>query len=279
MKYKIVADSCTDLTEEMMQKMNVQLAPLSLEVEGIRYIDDETFDVPSFLEKSKNSPSIPKSACPSPDDYLSAYRGEEDAVYVVTLSAELSGSYSTAVLAKGLIEEEDEVKKIHVFNSKSAASGQVAITLKIQECIEANKSFEETIEIVEAYIEEMATIFVLETIDHLQKAGRMSKMKATLANVLNIKLVLKADDNGEIQMHAQARGMKKAIDKMIESLPEVGVIADDKVLVIAHVLAEDRAQMIKEKIETAYNFKEVIIVKTKGISSNYANTGGIVMAY
>jgi len=279
MKYKIVADSCTDLSDDMKAKMNIAMAPLSLEVDGVRYIDDDTFDVPAFLEKAGNSPNIPKSACPSPDDYLKAFKGEEEAIYVVTLSAELSGSYSTAVLAKGLMEEEDNHKKIHVFNSKSAAAGQVAITLKIQECIKEDKSFEETVKIVESYIIEMATIFVLEIIDHLQKAGRMSKMKATLVNVLNIKLVLKANENGEIQAHTQARGTKKAIDKMIQSLPEVGTISEDKVLVIAHVLAEDRAKMIKEIIEATYNFKEIIIVKTKGISSSYANNGGIIMAY
>lgn len=279
MNYKIVVDSCTDLTDAMRERMNVSIAPLSLEVEGVRYIDDDNFDVPSFLEKAANSETVPKSACPSPDDYLKAYRGSEEAVYVVTLSSELSGSYSTAVLAKGLLEEEDSQKKVHVFNSRSAAAGQVAITLKVQECIEANKSYEETVLIVETYIKEMATIFVLEKIDHLQKAGRMSKMKATLANVLNIKLVLKADENGEIQAHAQARGTKKAIDKMIQSLPEVGTISKDKILVIAHVLAEDRAKMIKSKIEEAYDFKEIVIVPTKGISSNYANKGGIVMAY
>lgn len=279
MKYKIVADSCTDLSNEMLKNINVELAPLTLEVNGIRYIDDDTFDVESFLEEASKSPTVPKSACPSPDDYLKAYKGEEEAVYVVTLSSELSGSYSTAVLAKGLLEEEDRIKKIHVFNSKSASAGQVAITLKIQECIELDKTFEETIEIVEDYIEDMATIFVLEKIEHLQKAGRMSKMKATLAHVLNIKLVLKANQNGEIEAHAQARGLKKAIDKMIISLPEVGTISEDKVLVIAHVLAEDRAKMIKAKIEEKYKFKEIIIVKTKGISSNYANNGGIVMSY
>ena len=279
MKYKIVVDSCTDLNSDMRERMNVEIAPLSLEVDGIRYIDDDSFDIPAFLDKAEKSPTVPKSACPSPDDYLKAFRGEEEAVYVVTLSAELSGSYSTAVLAKGLLEEEDKAKKIHVFNSKSAASGQVAITLKIQECINAQKNFDETVEIVESYIESMATIFVLEIIDHLQKAGRMSKMKATLANVLNIKLVLKADANGEIQAHAQARGTKKAIDKMIEALPEVGTVSEDRVLVISHVLAEDRAKMIKAKIEAKYNFKEVIIVATKGISSNYANRGGIIMAY
>lgn len=278
MKYKIVGDSSTDVTKEMMDYMNIQLVPLTLEVDGVRYVDDETFDVPHYLEVVRKSASVPKSSCPSPEDYLSAYRGDED-VFVITLSAELSGSYSTAVLAKDLLEEEGVHKKIHVFNSKAACSGQVAIALKIQECINADMEFEAIVEVVEAYISQMATVFVLEKIDHLQKAGRMSKMKATLANVLNIKLVLFANENGDILMHSQARGTKKAIDKMIESFPELGTVSEDKYIVIANVEANERAEMIKQKIQEKYNFKEVFIVPTRGLSSNYANAGGIVISF
>jgi DegV family protein with EDD domain len=222
---------------------------------------------------------MPKSSCPSPDDYLKAYRGDEEGVFVITLSSELSGSYSTAVLAKNLLEEEDKVKKVHVFNSRSACSGQVAVALKVQEYIEANMEFDAIVTLVEAYIAQMATVFVLEKIDHLQKAGRMSKTKATIANVLNIKLVLLANHHGDIMMHGQARGMNKAIDKMIESFEELGTVSKDKFIVIAHVEAEERAIMVKDKIQAKYGFREVIIVPTKGLSSNYANRGGIVIAF
>jgi fatty acid-binding protein DegV len=104
-------------------------------------------------------------------------------------------------------------------------------------------------------------------------------MKATIVNVLNIKLVLIANDNGEIQLYSQARGTKKAIDKMIQSFNDVGTVSKDKFIVIAHVEAEERAIMIKEKIAALYDFKEIFIVKTKGLSSNYANKGGIVIAF
>jgi len=279
MRYKIVADSSTDVNQEMQERMNIQLAPLTLEIDGVRFIDDETFNVPEYLDLTEKSPNVPKSACPSPDDYLKAYHGDEDGVFVITLSSELSGSYSTAILAKELLEEEDSTKKVHVFDSKSACAGQVAIALKVQEYIEADLDFEDIVEKVEAYITQMATVFVLEKIEHLQKNGRMTKMKATIVNVLNIKLVLIANDNGEIQLYSQARGTKKAIDKMIQSFNDVGTVSKDKFIVIAHVEAEERAIMIKEKIAALYDFKEIFIVKTKGLSSNYANKGGIVIAF
>lgn len=279
MKYKIIADSSTDLIPDLLDGMNLEFAPLSLEVEGVRYIDDESFNVADYIEKANASDQVPKSACPSPDDYLSRYKGEEEGVFVVTLSSELSGSYSTAMLAKGLLEEHDTTKKIHVFDSRSASSGQVALVLKIQECIDQGMEFDAIVEKVEAFRDDMTTVFVLEKIDHLQKAGRMSKTKLTLANVLNIKLVLKANDKGEILLLTQARGMKKALDKMISSFAEVGSVTSEKTCVVAHCLAESRANQVREKIQSLYDFKDVIVVSMKGLSSNYANKGGIVIAF
>ncbi len=279
MKYKIVADSSTDITEEMLERMNIQLAPLTLEVDGVRYVDDGTMDIHEYLVRANSSQNVPKSSCPSPEDYLEAYRGDEEGVFVVTLSSELSGSFSAAILAKNLMEEENSEKKIHVFDSRSASAGQVAITLKIEECINAGMEFEDIVETVEAYRKQMATVFVLEKIDHLQKNGRMSKMQVTIANVLSVKLVLKANDEGEIVLQTKARGTKKAIDKMISVFPEVGSVTSDKYIVVAHVEAEQRALDIKDKIEKLYDFKEVIVVPTRGLSSNYANVGGIVISF
>ncbi len=279
MKFKIVADSSTDLSPELLENMNLEFAPLTLEVDGIRYVDDENMDIPAYLEAANSSANNPKSACPSPDDYLSRYRGEEEGVFVVTLSSELSGSYSTAMLAKGLMEEEDNQKKIHVFDSRAAASAQAAIALKIQECIDKDMTFEAIVETVEKYRDEMATIFVLEKIDHLQKAGRMSKTKLTIANVLNIKLILKASSEGEILLHAQARGTKKALDKMVKSFKEVGTVSKDKICVVAHCQAKERALKVCDMIKSLYDFKDVIPVPMKGLSSNYANIGGIVVSF
>lgn len=279
MKYKIVGDSSTDVTKEMCQSMNITLAPLTLEIDGVRYVDDENFDVDAYLAKTNSSSQTPKSSCPSPDDYLRAFRGEESCVFGITLSANLSGSYSSAMLAKSLLEEEDSTKKVHIFDSKSAASAQVAIAFKIDECVKLGMEFEEVVVAVEAYITEMNTIFVLEKIDHLQKTGRMSKTKATIANVLNIKLVLKADGNGEIVLHSQARGTNKAIEKMIVGIGELNTNLKDKIGFVAYCQNKERGLSVKKQMLERYPFKDVVLVPTRGLSSNYANSGGIVISF
>ena len=279
MKYKIIGDSSCDVTDAMREVMNIELVPLTLEVDGVRYIDDDDLDVANYLQKANASSNVPKSSCPSPDDYMKAIEGEEEGVFIITLSSELSGSYGSAMLAKTMVQEKNPNKKIHVFDSRSAASGEVIIALIVQQYIEEGKRFEEIVELGEKYRRDMQTLFVLEKIDHLQKAGRMSKMKATIANMLHIKLILQANDRGEIDLVSQARGTKKAIDKMIRSIGELGTVTKDKAIVVAHCQAQERGEQVKEKIQELYEFKEVVLVAMKGLSSNYANIGGIVIAY
>ena len=192
--YKIVIDSCGELPEELKQDGHYETVSLELEVDGCRIKDDSTFNQLDFLRRVKESMKGPKSSCPSPEQYMDAYEGEADHVYVVTLSGGLSGSYNSAVLGKNLYEEEHgDTKKIYVFNSRSASIGETLIGMKIQEFEEAGCGFEEVVEKVEEYIKSMNTYFVLETLETLRKNGRLSGLKATLVNVLNIKPVRERD--------------------------------------------------------------------------------------
>ena len=143
--YKIVIDSCGELPEELKQDGHYETVSLELEVDGCRIRDDSTFDQSDFLRRVRESLKGPKSSCPSPEQYMDAYEGEADHVYVVTLSGGLSGSYNSAVLGKNLYEEEHgDTKKIYVFNSKSASIGETIIGMKIQE-------FEEFFELIGDY--------------------------------------------------------------------------------------------------------------------------------
>lgn len=279
MKKLIVGDSSCDVDAKLQEELGVTLVPLSMEVDEQRYVDNEALDLSMFLEKMNQSDKPMKSSCPSPEDFLSAYRQSADEIYCVTLSSKLSGSYHSAELAKSLYnEEEKEAKQIHVFDSKSAAAGEVAIAMKINEFIKKNMDFHEVVEKTEKYIKEMTTLFVLDKLDNLEKAGRLSLIKAKIVNILNIKLVL-GDEEGKIISYTQARGMKKALDKMLKLIGEKGRNFSEKHLVISHCYAAERAEQLKKMIEQLYDFKEIVIVQTKGLSSSYANFGGVIIAF
>lgn len=277
MNYKIIVDSCGELTEEMKVSGRYETASLEIELQGKHIVDDETFDQAEFLKLVAESPECPKSSCPSPERYMEAYHCDAEHIYAVTLSAELSGSYNSAVLGRNLYEEEYGEKKIHIFNSRSASVGETLIALKAAECEEKGMSFEKTVETVEAYIEEQHTYFVLETLDTLRKNGRLTGLKSVMATALNIKPVMGATPEGTICQLGQARGIKKALVKMVEQVAEDVKNSKDKILAIAHCNCRDRAEAVKNMILEKINVKDVIILDTAGISSMYAADGGVIV--
>lgn len=277
MSYRIVVDSCGEFTEEMARDSHFVHAALNLEIDGNHFVDDETFDRLRFLDLVEKSPNCPKSSCPSPEIYRSAFDCGADHLYAVTLSAELSGSYNSAVLGQNLYLEDHPDAKIHVFNSCSASVGETLLAKKIQECEEAGMEFEEVIKAVEAYQAERQTFFVLESLDHLRKNGRLSAVKAFVASALNIKPVMEGNKQGIIEQAGQARGMQKALRMMVELLVERMNKPEEKTVAIVHCNNEARAQFVKEEIEKRTKVKEIIILPSSGVSTLYAAQGGIIL--
>ncbi|MBQ7470459.1 MAG: DegV family protein [Pseudobutyrivibrio sp.] len=275
--YKIIVDSCGELTEEMKKDGRFVNVPLTLEIDGEHIIDDETFDQAYFIKRVAESPNAPKSACPSPNAYMEEMECDADNIYVVTLSAELSGSYNSACLGKDLYEEEDNSKNIHIFNSKSASIGETLIALKIAECENAGMSFEDVVDTVEKYIAEQHTFFVLETLETFRKSGRLSGLKAVLADTLNIKPVMGSTDTGYVQQLAKGRGMNNAIDKMTKCVMDVTTNCEEKILAISHCNCPERALSLKKKMESMAKFKDILILNMRGVSTMYASNGGVIL--
>ena len=278
MSYKIIIDSCGELTEEMKKSGDFETASLQIDVGGHHIVDDEIFDQADFLKKIRESEECPKSSCPSPERYMEEYHCEAEHIYAVTLSAELSGSYNSAVLGSNLLNEEKPGRQIHVFNSRSASVGQTLIAMKIQECEEAGYSFEKVIETVDAYIAGQHTFFVLDNLETLRKNGRLSKAKALVASALKIKPVMGSTDEGSICQLDQARGMNKALVKMAEQIVAKTQNSETKTLAISHCNCHERAVLLRNALQERMNVKDIVILDTAGVSSMYANDGGVIVA-
>jgi DegV family protein with EDD domain len=278
MSYKIIGDSCLDLTEEMKKDSHFQMIPLTLQVDDVQVIDDETFDQKRFLELVKNSPNCPKTACPSPETFKKAYACEEEDVYVITLTSKLSGTYNSALVGKEMYEEEYGPKNITVIDSWSASAGELRLALFIKELCKAGTPFEEVVKKVEDFkTNQMKTFFVLETLDTLRKNGRLTGLQAFFATTLNIKPVMGAEEGTIIKLD-QARGINKGLSRMcsiaVKSVPD----PENRIAVVAHCNNADRAKLVKEELLKLAPFKQVVITETAGVATVYAGDGGIVMA-
>ena len=276
MGYRIVMDSCGELPEELKKDPHFVLVPLTLHVGEHTIVDDDTFDQADFLAKVAACPECPKSACPSPELYMEAF-GDADDVYVVTLSAKLSGSYNSACVAKMLLKEQTgKEPNVHVVDSKSACCGETQLAYKLRDLCEQGLPFEQVVEEIEKYRDGVNTYFVLDNLETLRKNGRLTGVKALVASTLNIKPVMGAED-GEIIQRAKTIGMKKALNKLVEICLEEVKNPEEKRLMITQVNCPERVEIVKKKLTAATKFKEVLVFDAAGVSSMYANDGGVVV--
>lgn len=279
MGFKIVVDSCCDLTGQMLKDPRFIKVPLTIRSNGSSFIDNETFDQADLLWAMKQSEEAPSTACPSPQSYLDAYQGpEEEDVYVVTLSALLSGSHNSAEQARMLMEEDHPNKNVYVFNSCSASSGEVLVALKVRELAESGAPFKHVVREVEQFIYQMQTMFVLETLENLRKNGRLTRLQSVITGALKIKLLMAATPEGEICKLGQTLSMKQALSKMVDHMANDPAHAG-RTLAICHCNCLDRAFQVKAMAEQRCKFAHILILEAGGITSVYANDGGIVVAY
>lgn len=276
MSYKIVADSCCEFPGEFANDSRYEIVPLGLEVGDELIMDDETFDQKQFLAKVAACPKCPKSFCPSPEKFKEAYRTDAENVFVFTLSSKLSGSYNSAEIGKQLYQEEYGAKNIFVCDSHSASCGETQLAYKAVEWSEAGMPFKEICEKLIKYRDQMKTYFVLDNLETLRKNGRLTGVKALVASTLSIKPLM-AGKAGEIVQLGQAIGIKKSLAKMAETVVQEAVRPAEKRLMITHCNCAERAESVKEMILSKINVKEVLVMDTRGVSSMYANDGGVIV--
>lgn len=277
MSFKIVVDSCCDLTAQMKKDPAFVKVPLTIHSNGSTFVDDETFDQADLLWSMHQSEDAPSTACPSPQAYLDAYRGADD-VYVVTLSALLSGSHNSAEQARILMEEECPQANIHVFNSCSAAAGELLVAMAVHRLASTGMPYKRVVTEVEQFIYQMQTMFVLESLENLRKNGRLTRLQAVITGALKIKLLMGSTPEGEICKLGQALTIKQALTKMVDKIAADAAHVG-RTLAICHCNCLERAFQVKAMVEAKCKFARIVITEAGGITSVYAYDGGIVVAY
>lgn len=281
MSIKVIADSCCDLPDFYENEWGVNLIPLKITVDGTTYTDDGSIDTHDLIRAMKASSSSPSTACPSPSDYADAMSGDDD-VFVVTLSSQLSGSYQSA---KAGAELKRGTGRVHVLDSQSASAGQVLLVHNLLRLIKEGLGFSEIAIRAEKLAAEMKTFFVLQSLDNLIKAGRISRLVGQLASILHMRPIMGEDGAGNILLLEKARGTQNAMKRLGELVIETAekakaILPARDTLVIAHCNCLERAQELKKQVLHGSSvIRNVLIVATGGLSTVYANDGGIVVGY
>ena len=278
MAWKIVVDTACDFREIPNKADNVtyERVPFTLQIEGKDYVDTLDLDIDEMMRAMYASSEPARSACPSPEAFLSAYRGAEN-VIVLTLTGGLSGSYNSAVAAEKMLQEENENINIHIINTLSAGGQIDLLLLKINELIKEGLTFDEVVAKITEYQKNTKLIFTLEKVDNLVKNGRLSKLAAAVVGLLNMRMVGEASKEGTLHLLHKVRGEKKAVAAVVDEMIKAGYKGGRAV--ITHRNNENICKKIEEKLSEKFSNIEFISVPTSGICSFYGEEGGILLGY
>lgn len=274
-KRLILADSACDLNEKIKKRINIELVPFHIDIDGESILDTPEVNRHKFLKQMEKTSKPIGSAAPSPNQFMEKFKDYEE-IFIITISKKLSGTYNNAVLAKNMFEESSNAK-VHVFDSKSAGSGETAVAIKIQELIEEDKTFEEIVEETEKFISELKTYFILDNFDNLIKNGRMSMLTGKIAKFLSFKPVMRGVD-GQIEVYAKTRGYINALKELYSAISNESNL-NERNFVISHCEALDITKKIKSHIDHNFKNKSINIVDTGLLTSVYANLGGVIICF
>lgn len=281
MSFQIIGDSCCDYPYLQDDYPWLKRVSLTISLGNEEFIDDVNLHCSSLASKMAASIKAPSTACPSPGAFLDAYDCGVDDVYVVTLSDKLSGTYESAVIAANMFKEKYPEKNVFVFSSKSAASAEILICNKLFELASSGMAFDDVAKAGLQIVKDTSTFFVLENLDVLRKNGRLTNLQSVVTSALKLKLVMGADEMGEVAPRGKALSINRAIIKMAELIAEncKGKDCSAKTLYMTQCLCPERGRTAADAIMKLTKFKNCVMLRSGGISTVYANTGGLIVCY
>ena len=272
MKRKIVADSSCDMWE--LNGVDFAVAPMTISTDNKHYVDNQELDVHLMSEELAKYKGVSHTACPSVGSWLDCYEGYDE-VFVVTLTGAMSGTYNSAMTAKGIYEEENENVKVHVFDSLSTGPEMRLLIEKLKEMIEEDLPFEEIVEKGQDYLNHTRLFFALKSLHNFAMNGRVSKAVASAIGVLNISIFATASEEGTIQQISKCRGEKKVVKSMIEHLENAGYHGGK--VRISHADNLKLAHNVRDKILELYPHADIIVYPMGGLCTYYAEIGGLLV--
>lgn len=279
MSWAIIADSSCNLRGYTPSAPDTiyRFAPLKINVAGDEFVDNDDLDVADLNRRVSEEESASSSACPSVGEWAELFR-TADNVIAITISANLSGSFEAAVMARDMVMEEGG-RNIFIVNSRAAGGKLELLVAEVDAYLTAHPdaSFNEvTAHICE--VEQRSTVlFLLSSYENLAKAGRMPKMAGALANKLSIRILGTASSEGTIKIVAPARSQKKAFEKIIAHMRGDGYSGGP--VYIDHVFNERTAEELAERIRKDWPDADITCMPCGGLCSYYAETDGLIVGY
>lgn len=276
-KIKIITDGSCDLSHEVLNKFNINVVPLGVSFGEEHYTAGVDIDNKEFYSKMKESKELPKTFCPSPENFCKEYQCEEDKIIVIALSSKLSGTYNSASLARDLYLSEHKEKDIRVIDSMTGSIGAGLLLIKAAKMISEGKDIDEIVEAIENLKEKISFYGTLETLENAIKGGRINPLAGKIIGALNFKAIVQIKD-GVVKPIDKARGESNSIKKVANYITSNIEDTKDKILCLMHANCPEKAHKLLSIIEKTHKFDEVYISEVGPVMGTYTSEGAVLGA-
>lgn len=275
---KIFTDSTSDLPKAWVQQYDIGIIPLYV-VFGNEQLRDGVDITPAELyERVSGGGSLPKTAAPSPADFMAAFEPhvkQGESILYISLSSALSATYQNALIAAGEFPE----ASIRVVDSLNLSSAIGLLVMKAVFAAREGKSLDEIVKLLEAVRPQVESEFVIDTLEYLYKGGRCSGVQNLLGSLLNIRPVIKVID-GKMTPAYKVRGKKeKATNQMLQNALEKSGLMDNDLIVVVHSFAEDEALRLQKVLQENTNAREVALSTAGCVISSHCGPKTIGIMY
>ena len=278
MNWHIVTDSSCDELPEMTIPEGVTFGkvPFVFQIGHQFMTDDDQLDINEMLDAMEKCPEASHSACPAPGLWEEEF-GRADQVLAFTISANLSGSYDSAMTARHMVLEQHPDKKIFVLNSLGTGPMLSLAVQKAVSLIAANASFETVTAELSRFVRERHTLFALCSFNNLVKNGRVSRLAGLIAGKLGIWGIGAGSPEGKIEIVAKVRCTRRIMDTMLDKMKQNGFTGGT--VMISHCLNPEFAEQMRDAIKKVFANVQVLLGATGGLCSFYAERRGLIIVY
>ena len=260
MNFKIITDSCCDLTADMIRELELGIATLSVEMDGRAYLEGEM--TPVELYNHQRNGKMPRPSAVNPDGWAAAIRPAlEDGrdVLVIAFSSALSATCQNAVIAAGELREEFPRRKIIVIDSLCAAVGLGLLVHTAAGLRDRGMTLEEVAAWVEDHKLNVCHWVTVEDLMHLKRGGRVSAATAVVGTMLNIKPIIRVDNEGKLENCAKCRGRKAALNHLLDRMAESFDPELCDTVFVGHGDCAADAEYLAKSVQERFGVKKVYI--------------------
>lgn len=277
MSIRIVIDSTSDVTNEIIEKYNLKMVPLTVNFEDESFLDKIELSSAEFFGKLAKSEKLPTTSQVSPGSFVEAFSEillEGDQVLGIFLASEFSGTYDSAHIAKDMIGSDN----IRIIDSRSVCLGTFALILEAIELVNQNKTIDVIVAELEKAKENIVAVAGLDTLKYLEKGGRLSKGQAVVGSILNIKPIVEIKD-GKLSVIEKIRGKNKTIKWFDEWIEKNNYDLSDKTVLLFHGRNEEQLKILRQTIEEKYKIKNIIEQEIGPVIGTHAGPGVLAIGF